>query len=114
MKVSKIKVAIKYFSGGIAAVAEYLLDLFNEMIQTLPKDEVAKYAQLAKDVASFIDHVCEVLITDHKKQNAARWTAQCFGELALALVDSNVTKDEIAGIVDATQKAIDAWKVIKA
>jgi len=109
MNISKIKVIAKYLTGGIANVIEYLLDLFNEMIQKLPKEEVAKYAQLAKDIAIFVSNCC-VLIKDEKKKIAAQATAQCFADLATALLDSSLTKDELDSIIISIKAAVDAWK----
>jgi len=113
MKVSKLKVIAKYFTGGIAGVVEYILDLFNEMIQKLPKSEVAKYAQLAKDIANFVANLANSLISNEAKKKAAIATAQCFADLATALLDANMTKDELDGIIESVKAAIDAWKEAK-
>jgi len=83
------------------------------MIQKLPKDEVAKYAQLAKDVANFVQNLANSLITNEAKKKAALLTAQAFADLATALLDANLTKPELDGIIDAVQDAVKAWKEAK-
>jgi len=110
MKVSKLKIIAKYFTGGVAGVAEYVLDLFNEMIQKLPKDEVWKYAQLAKDVANFVHNVANALIANEAKKAAALATAEAFDRLATALLDANLTKGELDGVVLSIKAAVAAWK----
>jgi len=112
MNISKVKVALKYLTGGIESVIEYLLDLFNEMISKLPAEEVAKYAQLAKDISVFVGNLC-VLIKDDKKKIAAQATAQCFADLAVALYDSKMTKTELDALIDEVKAAIKAWKEAK-
>jgi len=113
MKVSKIKVIAKYFTGGLTSVIEYLLDLFNEMIQKLPAAEVAKYAQLAKDVANFVYNLANTLITNDAKKKAALLTAQAFADLATALLDSTLTKEELETVIASVKAAIEAWKEAK-
>lgn len=109
MKISKAKIIIKYLTGGLASVVEYILDLLNELIAKLPAVEVAKYAQLAKDAANFVQNLT-VLITDEKKKRAAAITAQAFADLAAALIDAHITEDELNAVVDRVKEAIDAWK----
>jgi len=113
MNISKFKVVTKYLTGGIANVIEYILDLFNEFIKKLPASEVSKYAQVAKDVAVFVQNLANTLITNEAKKKAALATAQAFEELAKALLDCTLTKDELDVIVDAVQAAIKAWKEAK-
>jgi len=112
MNISKLKVVLKYMTGGIESVIEYLLDLFNEMIAKLPAEEVAKYAQLAKDVAVFVSNLC-VLIPSEAKKVAAKKTAECFEELAAALIDSKMDKEELDVIIEKAKIAIKAWKDAK-
>jgi len=110
MNVSKVKLVLKYMTGGIAGVIEYLLDLFNAMIDKLPKDEVAKYAQLASDISNFIKNLCSSLITDAEKKDAALKTAEAFNELAIALLDAEVTPTELDAITEKIAAAVEAWR----
>lgn len=113
MKISKLKVIAKYFTGGIAGVVEYVLDAFNDLISRLPVAEVAKYAQLAKDVANFVDNVANILIMNEAKKATAQITAQSFALLATALIDAKITRDELTGIVGAVKESVEAWKKAK-
>jgi len=113
MNVSKVKMIFKYMTGGFEGIVEYLLDLFNDMIQRLPKDEVAKYAQLAKDIAVFVDNIATALIKNEAKKLAAKATAQCFADLATALLDSELTEDELDCIIESVKAAIKAWQEAK-
>ena len=112
MKISKLKVAVKYLTGGVESVVGYLLDLFNEMVAKLRGEDVAKYAQLAKDISVFVNNLC-VLIANEAKRNAARATAQCFADLATSLLDSKLTKEELDGVIDAVKAACEAWRKAK-
>ena len=112
MKISKLKVVVKYMTGGVESVVEYILDLFNEMVAKLPAEEVAKYAQLAKDVSVFVNNLC-VLVKNEAKRNAAKATARCFEDLATSLLDSKMTKEELDGVVESVKAAVKAWKDAK-
>jgi len=112
MQVSKLKIITKYLTGGIASVIEYLLDLFNEMIAKLPAEEVAKYAQLAKDVAVFVGNLCNLIKSDAKKE-AAKKTAEAFDRLATALLDSKMTREELDEVIESVRIAVEAWKEAK-
>ena len=83
------------------------------MIEKLPADEVAKYAQLAQDIANFIRNLCTILIKNEAKKQAAEITAQCFADLATALLDSKITTDELNAIIDSVKAAVKAWKEAK-
>lgn len=112
MKISKVKVVLKYLTGGVESVVEYILDLFNEMVAKLPAEEVAKYAQLAKDVSVFVGNLC-VLIKSEDRRDAAQATAQCFSDLATALLDSKLSKEELDGIVAAVKSAVEDWRKVR-
>ena len=112
MNISKFKVVLKYLTGGLASVVEYLLEQFNGLIAKLPAEDVARYAQLAKDIANFLANLCD-LISSEPKRNAAKLTADAFADLAAALIDSKITSEELDTIIDAVKAAVAAWKDAK-
>lgn len=110
MKISKMKIIIKYLTGSLAGVAGYVLDEFNQMIDRLPTEEVEKYAQLSADTATFISHLAKTVIAHEGKKEAAVATATCFADLALALKDKKLDQYELKTIIEETKFLIDAWK----
>lgn len=109
MNISKLKIVFKYMTGGVAGVVEYVLDAFNEAAAKLPSEDVAKYAALAGDAAKFVCSCCG-LIRDDAKKRAAQMTAAAFADLASALSDAKLTKDELDAVVASVKAAVAAWK----
>lgn len=112
MKKWLVKKAINLM-GGVEGIVEMLLEWFNEKVlqRIKDKDEFAAYAADVEAFATFLDGVFErhTKWMSEARKDALVATINAVRELAAALKDANVTKDELDAIVDKVKEAVDKW-----
>ena len=103
MEISKLKLTWKYLTGGVDSVVEYLLNQFSTQVLSKANPEhLAKYCSDVKALSLFIADV----VVNHKddlgehKTSVAKSIIAGLGDLASALSDGKVTKNELDHIVD--------------
>jgi len=116
MKNWLIKTAIN-LCGGISGLIEYACKWFTENVlsKIKDKDEFAAYADDVDQFGNFLEGCFNrhtKWLTEAKRA-AANATIAAIRNLAAALRDCEITKDEIDAFVDAVVKAINAWKEAK-
>ena len=111
MKISYIKLAIKFLFGGKEGVLDYLLDLANSAVALLPQ---ARKDRLAEIIA-FLDKLLglsESLVTwcPTKWRKAWLQTSLALAAVVNAAEDLQVTKTELADVIDKFRLAYAAWR----
>ena len=111
MKISYIKIAIKYLFGGKEGVLDYLLDLANSAVALLPQ---ARKDRLAEIIA-FLDKLLglsESLVTwcPMKWRKAWLQTSLALAAVVNAAEDLQVTKTELADVIDKFRLAYAEWR----
>ena len=111
MKISYIKLAIKFLFGGKEGVLDYLLDLANSAVALLPQ---ARKDRLAEIIA-FLDKLLglsESLVTwcPAKWRKAWLQTSLALAAVVNAAEDLQVTKTELADVIDKFRLAYAAWR----
>ena len=109
MEISKLKLTWKYLTGGVDGIVEYLLDQFSTQVLSKASPELlAKYCSDVKALSIFIADV----VVNHKddlgehKTSVAKSIIAGLGDLASALSDGKVTKDELDHIVDEIEAMV--------
>lgn len=103
--------------GGISGLVEMIINWFNESVlqKIKDKEEFAAYAEDVSQFAYFLDGV----FTRHEKwmseakRSALVATINAVRDLAAALKDCKVTKEEIDALIDVITACIEAWKKAK-
>lgn len=111
MKISKLKIAWKFVTGGREGVLEYALDVANTFADRLPdekKEDVGKCLATARNILSTLDALS--WLCPAKWRQAYALTLQSFADLVAALDDLKVTTDELAALRDAFSVAYAAWR----
>lgn len=112
MKISYLKIALKYVFGGKEAVLDYILDLANNAVSLISQENQEK----TKKVVAFLEKLlalCDKLVV----WCPAKWRKQflavslCIGSVVNAAEDLKVTKAELAEIADKFRLAYAAWRV---
>ncbi len=112
MKISYIKIAIKFLFGGKEGVLDYLLDLANSAVAALSDANKEK----AKAVVAFLDKLIP-LMDKLLSWCPQKWRRQflavtmCLAAVANAAEDLQVTKEELAEIADKFRLAYAEWRV---
>lgn len=109
MEISKLKLSWKYLTGGVDGVIEYLLDQFSkQVLAKADPDTLKKYCSDVKALSDFI----AMVIANHgddwgeHKTSVAKSIVVGLGDLAAALSDGKVTKDELDHIIDEIEATI--------
>ena len=111
MKISKLKIAWKFMTGGREGVLDYALDVANTFADRLAdakKDDIGKCLATARNVLDTLVSLSWLCPT--KWQTAYALTLQAFGDLVAALEDLKVTTDELTELRDAFRVAYAAWR----
>ena len=111
MNISKFKLVWKFLTGGKEAVLDYVLDVANTLVQkisTAKQEEVKGYLATAEKILDKLDSLS--WLCPAKWKTAYRLTVDAFANVVQALMDLNVTAEEIDGIVTAFQSAYCAWR----
>jgi len=103
--------------GGVSSLIEWAIEWFNEHVlqKIKDKEEFAAYAEDVEQFGFFLDGV----FTRHQKwmseekRDALVATINAVRELAVALKDAEVSKEEVDAIVDKIVEAVEAWKKAK-
>lgn len=111
MSISKIKIAWKYLTGGMGAVADYLLDIVNS---ALAKIDPANRAKIAA-AYNTINHVLATLtvlqwLCPTKWQNAYNVTLAAVEAVVDALEDMKIEPAELTKVKDTFAAAVTAWR----
>ncbi len=111
LEISKFKLAWKYLFGGAANVAEYLLELLNSALASIPEGGAAN----CQAVLNYAKKILSTLkafqwLIPVKWQTAYEKTLEAVGKAVEALTDLQLTSEEIASVYDACVAAVDAWK----
>lgn len=117
MKISKIKSIFALLTGGISGLIKYLLDVFNTQVLSRIKDRDCgtKYIKDAQAISAFIKSILDNHANDltEKRKEAICSILAAIDELAKALEDFEVNREELDAIIDKVQEAIDTWKKSK-
>lgn len=101
------------FGGGLPAVLEYILDIFNEkVLRKVSPENLKKYSALVVALAEFGEKVLNIYIMDEGKKEALTKTVDTLRNLATALEDGKVTPDEMEQAIQDVTDTINAWKNI--
>ena len=109
----------KLFSlfGGVTTIIEYALEWFNTKVLAKITD-AEEYTAYCTDVIEFGVYLDGVFNRHQKwmseaKREASAATINAIKELASALQDRTLTKEEVDSIVDKVIACIEAWKKAK-
>lgn len=110
----KLKLGIAFFFGDVATLLMWAVDWFNVSVLQKIKDpeEANLYCKDVKDFSFFLRSV----LTRHSrwmtegKRKAFLAVIDAVDCLAAALEDLNISKEELASLVECVRKAIRAWK----
>ena len=111
MKISYLKLAIKFLFGGREAVLDYVLDIANNCVAAL-SDANKEKVQAVVAALNRLLALCDRLLT----WCPAKWRTQflnvtlCIGCVANAAEDLEITKDELAEIADKFKIAYADWR----
>ena len=118
MAISKFKLAMKAIGGALnpfgsaaGSVADYLLDVLNNALKNLDKDNKEKMQavlNMAKKVMSILKAVAWLIPT--KWQTAYGKTLEAVSMAVDALEDMEIVKNEPEIISQAFSDAVAAWK----
>ena len=111
LEISKFKLAWKYLFGGAANVVEYLLELLNQALASIPEGGAAN----CQAVLNYTKKILSTLkafqwLIPTKWQSAYEKTLEAVGAAADSLSDLQLTSEEIANVYDAVSAAVNAWK----
>lgn len=111
LEISKFKLAWKYLFGGAANVAEYLLELLNSALASIPEGGAAN----CQAVLNYSKKILATLkafqwLIPTKWQMAYEKTLEAVGKAVEALTDLQLSSEEIANVYDACVVAVEAWK----
>lgn len=112
MNISKLGALWALMTGGWSGLVVYLLEAVNE---ALAKLDAAKLAEVAKIVKSVMDalHILGDTFVPERYRTACRFTVEALADLAVALQDGKLTKDELDAEIDAVEAAVEEWKKAK-
>ena len=111
MKISKIKLAWRFFTGGREGVLDYALDVANTFVDRLTdakKDDIGKWLATARRILDTLDAL--EWLCPRKWRQAYEETVAAFGALVAALDDMKVTREELEKVSDAFKLAYAAWR----
>lgn len=111
IKISKLKLAWKFITGGKSGVIDYVLDVANNLAAKIfdaRQDEIAKYLETAKKILSTLKSV--EWLCPSKWRVAYDLTLTAFADLVNALADLKITRDEIDGMAKSFQLAYAEWR----
>ena len=111
MKISKFKLAWKFLTGGREGVLDYCLDVSNTFAARLPdakKDDIKSYLATARNILDTLDALS--WLCPSKWRHAYALTLSAFADIASALDDLKVTKDELTAVCNAYHLAYAAWR----
>ena len=111
MKISYIKIAIKYLFGGKEGVLDYLLDLANSAVALLPQARKDRLAEIIAFLNKLLG-LSESLVTwcPAKWRKAWLQTSLALAAVVNAAEDLQVTKTELADVIDKFRLAYAAWR----
>ena len=111
MSISKWKIALRYLTGGMGAVTDYLLDVLNNALRQIDAADKVK-VQAALNVAERVVATLRTLqwLCPTRWQTAYGKTAFAAAEVVLALQDLTLTAEELAGVTATFGAAVAAWK----
>lgn len=111
MNISAFKCVLKYLTGGVGGVADYLLDALNEVLGKVDPEK-KKTVQAALNVTDkvFSSLLAFKWLCPTKWQTAYSETIEAVTAVSMALSDLVVTKEELETIKSAFAGAVKAWK----
>ena len=111
MKISYIKIAIKFLFGGKEGVLDYLLDLANSAVALLPQARKDRLAEIIAFLNKLLG-LSESLVTwcPTKWRKAWLQTSLALAAVVNAAEDLQVTKTELADVIDKFRLAYAAWR----
>ncbi len=111
IKISKLKLAWKFITGGREGVLDYALDVANSLADRIPdakRDEIRGYFGMATKILNALDALS--FLCPKRWYRAYAVTQAAFADLVSALSDLKLTADETAHVVDAFRTAYAAWR----
>ena len=113
LDIGKWSAAWAFLTGGWAGLAKLICEAFTKLLKKADADKLAKYAELAENIAQFIRYGINLFVTDEKLRNAIGAVATAVEQIAVHIKDGEYTPDEMDADIDAIEAAIDAWKEAK-
>jgi len=102
--------------GGVTTLIEWICEYLTSLLQKIKdKEEFAAYAEDVNQIGAYL----EGCFARHQKwlteaqREAANKTIAAIRNLASALKDCAITKEEIDRLIDDVLAAIEAWKKAK-
>lgn len=111
MKISKIKLAWKFITGGREGVLDYGLDVANTFasrIADATKEDIKVYLATAHSILETLNSLS--WLCPSKWRQAYALTLSAFADLVSALDDLNVTPDELTAVCNSFRIAYAAWR----
>ncbi len=111
MKISKLKIAWKFVTGGREGVLDYALDVANTFAARLAdtkKDDLGMCLSMARNLLRTLDSLS--WLCPSKWRQAYAITLSAFSDLIAALQDLNLDKDELTAVCNAFRLTYAAWR----
>ena len=111
MKVSYIKLAMKYLFGGKEAVLDYILDLANAAVANLSaanKEKIKAAVALAENLLGWMDKL--LAFCPQKWRGAWNETTLALAAVVNAADDLEVTPEELKDVTAKFAVAYAAWR----
>lgn len=111
MKISKLKIAWKFVTGGREGVLDYALDVANTFAARLAdakKNDIKEYLATAQSILDTLNSLS--WLCPKKWLRAYTLTLSAFADLVDALEDLKVTPDELTAVCNAFRIAYAAWR----
>ena len=107
---SKLKIILKYLTGGFSGVVDYALDFLNKAVAGIDpakKEKVQHALNIAKQVAAVLEQFA--WLCPAKWQTAYGKTIAAVVSVTAALDDLTLTADELKQVTSDFAAAVAAW-----
>lgn len=111
MNISKLKLVLKFLTGGREGVLDYALDCANtfaDLLADAKKEELKSYLDTACSILNTLDSLS--WLCPSKWRKAYDVTLSAFADLVAALNDLKLTQEEFTAVCNAFRIAYAAWR----
>lgn len=111
MKISKLKLAWKFITGGREGVIDYALDVANTFADRLAdarREDLKSYLSTARNILDTLNSLS--WLCPSKWRRAYTLTLYAFSDLVDTLDDLKVTPDELTPVCNSFRIAYAAWR----
>lgn len=112
MNISRFGALWALVTGGWSGLAIYALEGVNSLLAKCDVETLKKTAKIVSSVATTVKGVIEVFVSKEAVKNAAGLTVSALEDLAKALEDGELTKDELDSNIETITSCVNAWKAV--